>query len=283
VAFFSNVQALVRYLPGRLWQAAPQVSHFGFALMLIGILGSSAYATHEKLVIDRNDTDQAYGLDITYEGMAGKIETPDNEIILSISDGNDSFEARPRLFWASRMNGLMKKPYIKRYFGYDLYLAPEQIQDLHAENGMKLARGEVVELGDYSLQFIGFEQGAHSMGGAMNFGARIEVVDAAGYTDTTIPMMVFASDRQIEYQDSPLLEGKTGNPVRLEKIFADEGAVLISIEGLTPYMPPDRLVLEVSKKPTMNILWAGSILLAFGGVMSVRNRWKISSPEKRGD
>jgi cytochrome c-type biogenesis protein CcmF len=280
LAFFSNVQVLLRYLPGRLWQAAPQVAHFGFAMMLIGILGSSAYATHQKVIIDRDDTDQAYGLDITYVGMAGKIETPDNEIILSINDDGDVFEARPRLFWASRMNGLMKKPYIKRYLGYDLYLAPEQIQDLHSQNGVKLTRGETVDLGDYSVKFLDFEQGAHSMGGSMNFGAKIEVTDIAGYTDTTIPMMEFAPDQNILYHDSPLLEGRTGNPVRLEKIFADEGAVLVSIEGLTPYMPSDRLVMEVSKKPTMNILWAGSILLALGGIMSVRNRWKMSALDR---
>jgi hypothetical protein len=88
--------------------------------------------------------------------------------------------------------------------------------------------------------------------------------------------MEFESSQQIKHRDSPLMEGLEEFTVRLEKIFADEGAVLISVEGLTPKSPPDRLILEVSKKPTMNILWAGSILLVVGGLMTVRNRWKMA-------
>jgi len=282
VAVFSNLIALSKYFPGRWWHSAAQISHFGFAMMLIGILGSSAYATHEKMVIDRGASDQVYGLDITYRGMAGELTTPDNEIILAVNDGSGEYEVRPKLFWASRMNGLMKKPYIVRHLMYDLYLAPEQIQELEGGQGLKLFKGQAVQMGDYSLKFVSFDQGAHGMSGAMNFGARIEVIDREGRGDTIVPAMEFLSDSDIKHMDAPLWEGQDERPVRLEKIFADEGAILVSIEGLTSASPPDRLILEVSKKPTMNILWAGSIFLALGGLMTVRNRWKMSSTETAG-
>ncbi len=277
LAVFSNLIAIFKYFPDNPWLSAAQVSHFGFGLMLLGILGSSAYATHQKLVIDRGGQESAYDITVTYKGMAGEITTPDNEIILDVVDGSNSFEARPKLYWNSRMDGLMKKPYISRHLLYDLYLAPEQIQELETHPGVRLVRGEPVQLDQYSLKFIEFDQGSHSNAGAMTFGALIEVTDSAGNADTTSPSMEFGTDNQVRYHDTPLLENMTDNPVRLEKIYADDGAVRISIPGLTSKTPPDRLILEISKKPTMNVLWAGSILLVFGGLMAMRNRWKMSA------
>ncbi len=276
-AALSNLLAVFKYFPGDLWHAGAQLSHFGFALMLIGILGSSAYSSNQKLTLDRGQDARAYGLDITYDGMAGDITTPDNEIILTIKDGTHRFEARPKLFWAQRMEGLMKKPYILRYLSYDLYLAPEQIQEPNTSGGLKLTKGQTATLDGYSLKFTGFEQGSHSGGGDMTFGARIEVIDSAGHTGTTLPAMEFVADQKIKYHDTPLLMGVNNTPVRLEKIFADEGAVLISIPGLTSAGSPDRLILEVSKKPTMNVLWGGSILLVLGGLLTVRRRWGMSA------
>ena len=277
-AVFSNLIAVFKYFPENPWLSAAQVSHFGFGLMLLGILGSSAYATNQKLVIDRGSYETAFDLNISYLGMAGEMTTPDNEIILELDDGSATFEARPKLYWNSRMDGLMKKPYISRHLLYDLYLAPEQIQDLGNREGLRLVKGEPVKLGQYTLKFINFEQGSHSMAGAMTFGAMIEVIDSAGNADTTSPAMEFMAENQVNYHDAPLFKNVTDSPVRLEKIFADEGAVRISIQGMTSDSPPDRLILEISKKPTMNVLWAGSILLVLGGLMTVRNRWKMSAP-----
>jgi len=80
------------------------------------------------------------------------------------------------------------------------------------------------------------------------------------------------------YNDTTLVAGPDSKSVRLEKILADEGAVYISVAGLTPEVPVDRLILEVSQKPTMNILWAGCIIVVAGGLLTLRKRWLMSRP-----
>jgi cytochrome c-type biogenesis protein CcmF len=278
LAFFSNVLALTRYLPRRLAYAGAQVTHFGFALMLIGILGSSAYAINQKTVIDRDGTKTVYGIDISYRGMKGDIESPDNEIILSIKDDGNQYEARPKLYWAKRMESLMKKPHIQRYLFYDLYLAPEQIQPSSEIPGVKLVRGQPSNLGGFTVTFTGFDQGSHGHGGPMRFGAILQVTDSAGRSGTIIPSIQFGTDGKMIYNDTTLAAGLDSRPVRLEKILADEGAVYISVAGLTPQVPVDRLILEVSEKPTMNILWAGCIIVVTGGLLALRKRWLMSKP-----
>jgi len=275
-AIVSNLVALKKYLPNRFHRAGPQISHFGFALMMIGILGSSAYSTSEKLSVNLGETSKAMGLDFTYKGMASGITTPDNELILDIDDGSGVTEARPRLFWAERMGGMMKKPYIKRYFLYDIYVAPEQIQDLHTNNGLELSRGESAEIGGYRVTFTGFDQGDHQSGMGMKFGAKLDVVDSAGNSRTIIPALDFTQGDQLVNVDVPLDAEGTAHMVRLEHIYADEGRVQLSISGLAEAGPSERLICEVTRKPTMNMLWGGAILITLGGLLSFYNRYSLA-------
>ena len=276
LALFSNLFVLFRYLPGRIGSAGAQVAHFGFALMLLGILGSSAYSSSQKLQIDRGAMAGAYGVDLTYKGMAGDITSPDNQIILAVKEGKKEFEARPKLFWSEQQQGLMKKPYIIRSLFYDLYLAPEQIIDLGDQNGIKLHKGESIPLGGYMVTFRGFDQQAHAAAKVTHFGAILDVTDSTGKTETIVPSMIFEAGKPLDYQDVPLMAGLDNRMVRLEKIMADEKAIQLTVAGLTSRTAPDQLVMEVSKKPTMNFLWAGTIIMLLGGLLALIRRWPLT-------
>lgn len=276
LATVSNGIALVGNLPGRFWRAGAQISHFGLGLMLLGILSSSAYGSHEEVVIPKGGNASAFGMDVSYEGMASAITTPDNEIILDVTEGGTQFQERPKLFWAQRMEALMRRPAIHRHILYDYYFAPENIQEATHPEGIELTKGDSIEMGGYAIKFVDFEQGSHETGSPMKFGAILHVTDSLGDTATVTPAMVFGTDQTLQHEDTPLMPGLDSMVVRLDKIMADQGAVRLSIEGLQPEGRPEQLVLEVSKKPGMNVLWGGSIILVLGGLVSLIRRW--SSP-----
>ena len=277
LALVANIFSLLKYLPGNMGKAGPQLAHFGFSLMLLGILGSSAYSINEKVVIDRDATGDALGLQMVYQGMAHEITTPDNELLLAVSDGRDRYEARPKLYWSSRLNGMMKKPFIRRHFLYDLYFSPEQIQDMTEQQGVRLARGETTTVGGYQITFHEFTQNDHMSGQMMRFGTILEIVDSLGNDEEIIPA-IFFKQGMMHHEDATLMAGDSEHIVRLETINADDGSIMLSIKGLTPNMPPDRLIMEVSKKPTMNFLWAGTIILVLGSLLALRNRYgKLST------
>jgi cytochrome c-type biogenesis protein CcmF len=278
LAFFSNLFALSRYLPNHFDQAGAQIAHFGFALMLIGILGSSAYTSSQKVSIERDSSAQALNLNIAYKGMAGDINTPNNKILLQVKDGTDQYAAEPRLYWSARQEGLMKKPYIRRHLLYDLYFAPEQVEEAsEKQEGIAVRKGETIPVGPYSVTFVKFDQGMHAAGAAMKFGAVLEVTDKSGRKETIIPSQNFEAGKGVEYGDVPLMTGLDSMAVRLEKIQADQGIILLSIKGMTAAGSGDRLIIEVSKKPTMNILWLGTIVMCLGGLLALRSRWRLSA------
>jgi cytochrome c biogenesis factor len=48
----------------------------------------------------------------------------------------------------------------------------------------------------------------------------------------------------------------------------------LTIPGLIEAGPPDQLILDVSFKPGINLLWLGVILACLGLILSVQRRWK---------
>jgi len=273
-ATVSNVISLAANLPSRLWRSGAQISHFGLGLMLLGILSSSAFAKHEEIVLPKGGSGSVYGMDITYKGMASAITTPDNEIILDVQEGGSQFQERPKLFWAQRMEGLMRRPAIHRHILYDVYFAPENIQEGSKPEGIEITKGESAEIGGYTINFIGFDQGSHASGSPMKFGAILHVHDSLGDTATAIPAMVFGDNQTMQYEEVPLMPGRDSITVRLDKIQADRGAVLLTFQGLEPQGTPEQLILEVSEKPGMNVLWGGAIILVLGGLVSLGRRWQ---------
>jgi cytochrome c biogenesis factor len=61
--------------------------------------------------------------------------------------------------------------------------------------------------------------------------------------------------------------------VKLKLILADQGAVAVDIEGLTTSDKPERLLLDVSKHPFINLVWLGTTLIVLGGLFVVYRRF----------
>jgi len=270
--FGASIIVLTKYIPGNINAAGAYLTHFGFALMLIGILASSAYSTNYNLVIPRSQSQEAYGIDVTYNGTSGAIETEKNEILLTLDHDGNKIEGRPQYFYSSRLDGIMKRPYIRKSLAYDLYFSPQEIQELKAGHGLMLRKGMSETVGDFSIKFVGFEVGSHDGGGGMSVEAKLEV-EYDGRTETVTPTLVSdVSGMNMTSETTALFSG-TDYQVRLDKIFADEGVVTISIPGLVEAGAPDRLILDVSKKPGINLLWIGSIIVFIGMFLSIRRRF----------
>lgn len=275
-AFMGNLIIIKKYLPGRLLRAGAPIAHLGLALMLIGILGSSAYSTDEQLVLDRDESGSAFGYKVTYRGLAGEITEPHNEILLDLEYDGQTSQVRPQLYWSQRLRGMMKKPFIRRYPAYDLYLAPENIEEYDQDNGIRLIRGETTFVDSLRLKFIDFQQSSHVTGGAAEFGAILEI-SRSGIVDTLTPALAFKTGSKMVQIDKQFICSDDTLTIRLEGIYADDAGILISIPGITPESPPDRLFLEISRKPTMNLLWGGAIILVLGGCLSAIRRFASKS------
>ena len=67
------------------------------------------------------------------------------------------------------------------------------------------------------------------------------------------------------------LDGREYN-VMVEQIFADQGAVGLTLGGLSDEPEVDLLVLDVTYIPLINLVWLGTFLLVVGVLLAFMRR-----------
>jgi len=278
MAIVSNLTAMAGCVPHRWQAAAGHLTHLGFGIMIIGVLASSAFATSQQVILSTDHGGESYGVQLDYLGMANDIMHPKNELILTLDDGSGAQEARPELYYSRRLDGIMKRPYIKRYLLKDLYLAPQQVQPAE-EGGLQFTKGETREVNGYGLTFLGFEMGSHAGSADQLRVKTILEVDHAGVIDTLTPALFMTTNQygDVEYISEPaFLDSDSTKPINVEKIMADQGAVMLDVPGMDKGKP-EALVLDVTNKPMINLVWIGTTIILLGCVVSyVRRRKELT-------
>lgn len=273
----SNMISIIKHIPSSLKVAGAQISHLGFGLMLIGILSSSAYSTNEQLVIPRGQADNAYNLSVTYNGMEHNMEYPQNKLLLSYKENGKEYQARPQLYYSARLDGIMKKPYVDKKWMYDLYFSPMQVQELNNGEGLVLKKDQPKDLGGYEFTFKSFEMTQHDTLAGMGVLAHIEVRDTNSVKIIKPGVMMKTVGNKSQTIDEPAKFGPNDKySMSIQQILADQGAIAVMIPGLEDSGPPDRLIIDIAKKPIINLVWIGTTLIMLGAlVVFYRRRQEI--------
>ena len=279
MAAVSNLIYLAGYLPSRLTVAGGPLTHFGFGVMLIGIMASSAFDSSDRLTIQRGETARSdfFGVTVGYNGMLEAMDYPNNELLLSLDEGSGPHEIRPQLYYSARMDGIMRKPYISRSLAYDLYFAPQQVEGGQEVQGLTLRKGETVKLGNLAFTFQAFEIGGHeAMGaGSMSVGARIEVAGGDSL-QTIVPTLVQGTPESggggMVSHAAELSVGGQTYEASIAQIMADQGEIVLDIPGLVPGASTEKLILDISKKPMIALVWIGTTLILIGSLLAVYRR-----------
>ncbi len=280
MALVANTQSVVDFLPGRWNLMGGQLAHAGFGFMLIGILASSAFTTSDKLVLPRGQGGEAMGLSVVYNGMENDIDFPKNRLLLSYTEGGQTSDARPELFYSERLNGIMRRPFIEKHLLYDFYFSPEQIQDLPSGNDLTLIKNQPKTVAGYQFTFTGFNMGSHeNADSGMTVVVNIDVAEAGDVMHLAPAVKVVPSPNGNRTIDLPAKFGPNDEyTISVAQILADQGGVMLHIPGLIASGPPDRLILDISKKPIINLVWLGTTLVLLGSILVyLRRRSELSS------
>lgn len=276
-AVIANLPTLFTRFSTSFSKSGAVLVHIGFGIMMVGVIGSSAFVTHEKVKINLGETASVYGLEIAYHGMKNDIEYPHNELLLTFDDGTGPVEGRPQLYYSPKLDGIMKRPHIERSLLHDLYFSPEQIQFPEDESGLLLRRDQTESVGDYQLTFRDFETGGHDQ---PESGFQVLAVIDVEYADTIVTLKpgqtIGVNDQgQQSVQKFPaMMPGEDSLTMTLESILANQGAVEIDIPGLTTSdQPPERLLMDISRHPLINLVWFGTTLIILGGLIVAYRRF----------
>jgi cytochrome c-type biogenesis protein CcmF len=170
---------------------------------------------------------------------------------------------------------MMKKPYIRKSLLYDLYFSPQQVQEGSNDERLKFVKGESKQIDDYAFTFTGFSMGPHGQSQSELRVTAQFLVERGHGIDTIAPavVVVTAEDGSSSTMDFPAWFGDSNQyQISITRILADEKAVVLSIPGLIDADESETLILDVTKKPVINLVWIGTTFILLGSLITFLRR-----------
>jgi len=247
------------------------LSHVGLALALVGATTSAGFTSKEDVTLMQNQPASAMGYTMTFTGAQNTPKGYDCHV--EVTRGGDKFVALLPHEFPKNMDGVMKKPYVENYLAYDLYLSPLSLDMPKQQQGageFLLKKGESKQLDRYQITFHDFD--IHSHGEADMSAAALLTVSYNGKSEDISPMLKVDGSQIVPV--TATFDDNRGQ-VSVTGVRPDDGGVALSVTGefiaaASPQMAT--LVIEVSKKPLINLFWFGAIIAFAGGISSMLKR-----------
>jgi len=284
-ALVSNGIVVIRNFRAN-WQliGAP-LSHVGVGLMLIGIVVSGNFSRDDKIVLDQGIPNKVMDYELTYQGKTPAVNGKDI-LKIKVTSRNESYTASPRFYYSDYNRSMMSEPDVQSNLLYDLYLSPQEIRQGSADKGdhevLVIRKGETKEIGDLKVHFREFDMKSHSDEGVVKGGAKLSLSN--GQDDYEVMPVIFYDQNGMHSEPAQLTLNDTRQVnISISQLNANEKAVELHFDGLSPDSKlanpasGEQLLLEVSKKPFMNILWIGTILIVAGAIIPLSRRIKESA------
>lgn len=279
-AFFANGQVVWEKLRnGKV--AGAFLAHAGLALAFLGVIFSNAYESRARVSLTPGVPQNVFGYTFTYQGKDTATPQGKTPHKILVQQGSHRFVAAPKQFFSAYNQGIMRTPYIKRYWNKDLYIAPiEEVDPSITEQSIILQKGQESEVKGYKIKFTDFQVSPHGENANQEVAAVLEV--SFGEENQQITPKLIADGRGLRQEPARFNHDRA--LVYLEGVQADQGSANLRIVGQsanTAEIPQPGFAIEVSLKPFINLFWGGSILVVIGGIVSMRKRWKAISMQNK--
>jgi len=306
-AIIANLSYIWIGLKGNLKLSGPSIAHFGFGMMLLGILISSSkkeilsYNTSGNFVpIEENKITGKAGENytlpkgvkmdmgkyfVTYAGDSSHPKKSQKYFKIHFTDKErqEDFTLKPNAFINYKGNeGLSANPDAKHYWNYDVFAYitalsdPTKTQDTTSFNTKSMKIGDSVFLSKKLIVLDTIEsrdslpEELFGKDGKL-YEAKFKVYDPSQESSIqfSIPKLAIAKGEAISISDT----SSNGSLIlKLNKFDGKQAEIGIK----EPNPAKDFLTLKVYKFPFINLLWLGTILMAIGFIISMVRRIQLA-------
>ncbi len=236
---------------------AGYLGHAGVAVMALGIAVSGGLGRTERVQLTQGETRESLGYELTYNG--NRNDTRGAQIAqIKVERGRWSMNAEPRMMPSPRGDGMMHTPAIDLV--HDIYISPVEMggaqaaEHAHGEP-VWLEKNVPMTLAGASYIFRGFRM-EHT---GEQYLAYADVdVTVAGRTARVSPGLRASA----KGSDPVLADLPGGGKLELARMDADNGRIAV--------FPPagaaatSVVVMDMSTKPLVNLVWVGALLMLLG-------------------
>lgn len=306
-AIVANAAYIWIGLKGKLRLSGGSIAHFGFGLVLLGILISSS----KKEVLSNNINGIPAPLDknenptenltlvkgltvdmgkylLTYEGDSShpKKQLSFYKVRFQRKDGKEDFTLTPNSFVNYKGNeGLMSNPDSRHYWDHDVFTYITSISNPDKRNDTIRFSPHTMKAGDtvfYSKGFIilqelltktdSLPEELFGRDGSLHE-ARLKVHAQTGSLYTVAPKLVRAKGDILNLADTIMAESLV---VQLQQVNPDN-TVVIGTKESNAVM--DYITLKAYKFPFIRLLWYGVVITAAGLIISMVRRIQLNRKE----
>jgi len=292
LALLVNVEWLWQVLRRRPVLIGAYLSHFGVAILFIGVIAYSQFQQQTHLQLPQGEPRTFGGYQLTFvQKVPVEKELQDREKYeyhIRVQTDSDRFVLKPVLFWSSYNNweAAFLEPGIAWGIRSDLYIAPKAIEVHGQPKTARLMKGENAPHpfdSTWRVHFVGFDmsqaQGVQGRAAAVRLGAKVRLVNT--FSGIGIDTTVWATMRGKRWTPEELKIPGTSLAMTLEKIIPDRENLARSKVLLALYsydvpesVPKEVFVAEVTVKPLIGLVWIGTILTVLGFFVAVLRRWR---------
>ncbi len=292
-ALFGNAEVLLRIARGNPTLTGGALSHVGFAVMMLGIIASSAFSTaigggrgvqvgdsRDNFIVERGQTLVIDGYTVTYHGQDLTNEERPRYLLDFVDPDGREFSVAP-VVYKSNKDQWIQHPDVTTFLEKDIFVAvsPNIMLGVTSEDSgvITLAKGDSVTLGDaaFRVRFVDYEldidhddDGSDSSEVAV--GAVLAVTNLeTGEVNQIRPIYRIGSDRRVRVVPEAISDW--GVSFGFSGMNVDSGTIDVTVSGIET-APSDWVLVQAYEKPMITLVWVGFILLTAGFLMSIRRR-----------
>ncbi|MFN3729453.1 MAG: cytochrome c biogenesis protein CcsA [Fimbriimonadaceae bacterium] len=255
---------------GEMWKrsrgsAGAFISHFGLAVLLGGLIVSKALERHaeDPIFVQPGLSAATLGYLVSYTGQStDDLFNRDNKLIFSVQGPDETFQVKPGLYFIRQANGDVSQmvwPYIVRRPGYDFYFTLHPLVMDYSEP-VSIALEDTVQINDFKVTYEEFtREGEPGMAGSA-FGAMLRFETSQGFVFHAHPKMIVGEGPEPDRVGPELM-------VNMQRMDAATRDITIQLHFIQPIMP-----VEIFVKPLTWLVWLGTGILFFGGILAAIQR-----------
>lgn len=237
-----------------------RMAHIGLAVMVLGIMISGFHSTTDQKIIMQGKEEIVGPVTLTFTGIS---DGKKSKTSFKLGTAGKTENIEMEYYISERANNtLYREPYIKMGFFGDIYIIPEQYREGMAAVAMaKIKKGKEVTMGDLKVFFTGFR----SKG--MMSGEPVVYADLKINGRTVSPGVRFHEGHR-----DPIEVKVPGTKRRVVMRGFDVRNKIIELyvePGKKTPVPPDSILVNVSVKRMIWLVWLGTLLIAVGGIVAM--------------
>ncbi|HON78698.1 MAG TPA: cytochrome c biogenesis protein CcsA [Spirochaetota bacterium] len=244
------------------------ITHFGVAVMVIGVIASSTHTQSVQKQLFQDREQQIGPIALNFRGITSEEKS---SLKFTLVERRTVREIAMPYYVSQRMNALYKEPFIISNFTHDIYISPvTYISGFESVAAATLKRNEETQIGGLSITFRGFSKIDRKtmMSGNVKLYTQLLVKDGTRTYDLA-PGLIISRNEAVKHDDAVV--PASGRKISLRHINRESGSINIFVEpARDTVVPPNSVIVDISVKRFIMLVWGGTLLIAAGFALSLR-------------